>query len=241
MILKTRGIVLRNVKYSESSIIMDVYTEAKGLRGYIVSGVRVPKSKVSAGLLQVMSLIDLVCYDGGDSNKLNRIKEMKAAHIYTSLPFDVKKSSIGLFMAEVTRRSIRETEENPALFNFLYTVFQYLDETIDNYVNIHLTFLVQLSAHLGFQPHEDTYSEGSVFDLKEGVFTTGMVGHVHFLDENLSKILRGVIVADWQDTTALKISRADRQQLLNALIDYYRLHIDNFPEINSLKILQEIF
>jgi DNA repair protein RecO (recombination protein O) len=241
MILKTRGIVLRNVKYSETSIIMDVYTEAKGLRGYIVSGVRVPKSKISAGLLQVMSLIDLVCYDGGDSNKLNRIKEMKAAHIYTSLPFDVKKSSIGLFVAEVTRRSIRETEENPALFNFLYTVFQYLDETVDNYVNIHLTFLVQLSAHLGFQPHEDTYTEGSVFDLKEGVFTTGMVGHVHFLDANLSKILRGVIVADWQDTTALKITRTERQQLLNALIDYYRLHIDNFPEINSLKILQEIF
>jgi DNA repair protein RecO (recombination protein O) len=241
MILKTKGIVLRNVKYSETSIIVDVYTEAKGLRGYIVSGVRMPKSKVSAGLLQVMSLLDLVCYDGADSNKLNRVKEMKAAHIYTSLPFDVKKSSIGLFIAEVTRRTIRETEENPALFNFLYTVFQYLDETVDNYVNIHLTFLVQLSAHLGFQPHEETYSEGSVFDLKEGVFTKETVGHVHFLDANLSKILRGVIVADWQDTTAIKITRVERQQLLNALIDYYRLHIDNFPEINSLKILQEIF
>jgi DNA repair protein RecO (recombination protein O) len=241
MILKTKGIVLRNVKYSETSIIMDVYTEAKGLRGYIVSGVRVPKSKISAGLLQVMSLIDLVCYDSGDSNKLNRIKEMKAAHIYTSLPFDVKKSSIGLFMAEVTRRSIRETEENPALFNFLYTVFQYLDETVDNYVNIHLTFLVQLSAHLGFQPHEETYTDGSIFDLKEGVFTRETVGHVHFLDAHLSKILRGVIIADWQNTTAVKMTRTERQQLLNALIDYYRLHIDNFPDINSLKILQELF
>jgi DNA repair protein RecO (recombination protein O) len=241
MILKTKGIVLRNVKYSETSIIVDIYTEAKGLNSYIVSGVRTPKSKISAGILQVMSLVELVCYDSGDNKKLNRIKEIKAAHIYTSLPFDVKKSSIGLFMAEVIRRTIKETEENPTLFGFLYSIFQYLDETSENFVNLHLIFLVQLSAHFGFQPHQDTYTDGSVFDLKEGVFTTETIGHTYFLNENLSKILRGVLITDWHNTHLLKITREERRQLLLELVHYYRLHIDNLPEINALKILQEIF
>lgn len=240
MILKTRGVVLRSVKYSETSIIADIFTEAKGLRSYIVSGVRAPKSKISAGLLQVMSLVDMVCYES-EGQKLNRTKEIKAAHIYTSLPFDVKKSSIGLFMAEVARRTIRESEENQALFNFLFQIFKFLDETETAYSNLHLSFLIELSAHLGFQPHEETYVENAVFDLKEGIFTQGIVGHTYFLSENLSKILRGVLLTPWQETHTITISREDRKQLLQELINFYRLHIDNLQDINSFKILQEVF
>jgi DNA repair protein RecO (recombination protein O) len=241
MIIKTRGIILRTVKYSETSIIADIFTEAKGLRSYIVSGVRTQKAKVSAGLMQVMSLVDLVCYEKEGANSLNRIKEIKAAYIYTSLPFDVQKSSVGLFMAEVARRTIREAEENTTLFNFFFDVFQFLDETPKGYVNLHLAFLCELSNILGFQPHIETYGEGSVFDLKEGNFTEGIVGHSHFLNENLSKILRGVLAADWHHSEDVKMTREERRQLLTELLNFYRFHIDNFPEINSLKILQEIF
>ena len=241
MIIKTRGIILRIVKYSETSIIADIYTEAKGLRSYIVSGVRTQKAKISAGLMQVMSLVDLVCYEKEEANKLNRIKEIKAAYVYNSLPFDVQKSSIGLFMTEVARRTIRETEENKTLFNFLFDVFQFLDEIPEGYANLHLAFLCELSNILGFQPHLETYTEGAVFDLKEGVFTQGIIGHSHFLDPNLSKILRGVLETDWHRSDEVKMTRVERLQLLNELLNFYRFHIDNFPEINSLKILQEIF
>ena len=134
MIIKTRGIILRTVKYSETSIIADIYTEGVGLRSYIISGVRTQRSRVAMGLLQVMSLVDIVAYDA--PGKLNRIKEIHAAHIYTALPFDVRRSSIGLFMAEVTRRTIRESEENEALFAFLFDIFQYLDETAERFTNL---------------------------------------------------------------------------------------------------------
>jgi DNA repair protein RecO (recombination protein O) len=239
MIIKTRGIILRSVKYSETSLILDIYTEAKGLRSYIVSGVRTPKAKVSAGLLQVMSLVDMVCYDKDDAQSLNRIKEIKAAHTYTSLIFDVVKASIGQFIAEVARRTIREAEQNEALFNVLFDIFVFLDETQTGYANLHLTFLLELSNYFGFQPHSETYTEGSVFDLKEGVFTTQDV--THFVNRNLSKILRGLLETNWYRSGDVKMTREERRQLLNELLNFYRYHIDNFPEINSHKILQEIF
>jgi DNA repair protein RecO (recombination protein O) len=239
MIIKTRGIILRSVKYSETSLILDIYTEAKGLRSYIVSGVRTPKAKVSAGLLQVMSLVDMVCYDKDDAQTLNRIKEIKAAHTYTSLIFDVVKASIGQFIAEVARRTIREAEQNEALFNVLFDIFVFLDETQTGYANLHLTFLLELSHHFGFHPHLETYTEGSVFDLKEGVFTTQDV--THFINRNLSKILRGLLETQWYKSGDVKMTREERRQLLNELLNFYRYHIDNFPEINSHKILQEIF
>lgn len=239
MIIKTSGIILRTVKYSETSIIADIYTREKGLRSYIVSGVRTQKSKVSAGLMQIMSLVDIVAYDR-DEKGLNRIKEIKAAHVYMSLPFDVLKASVGVFIAEVIRRAIRETDENKELFDFLFSVFQYLDETKESYANLHLCVLVELANYLGIQLYEEGYDENAVFDLREGVFTSETVGHTHFLNEKLSHILRGVILTNWKNCHQLKITRDERKQLLAELVTYYRLHIDNFPEINSLKILQEI-
>lgn len=240
MIIKTKGIILRTVKYSETSIIADIYTREKGLRSYIVSGVRTQKAKVSTGLMQLMSLVDLVAYDRVDK-KLNRITEIKAAHIYTSLPFDVIKASVGIFIAEVVRRGIREAEENKELFDFLFSVFQYLDETTNSYANLHLSFLIEFSYHLGFQPQADNEDVLAVFDLKEGVFTSGIVGHTQFLNEKMSQILRGVISTNWKNSHSISMTRDERRQLLNELLNYYRFHIDNFPEINSLKIIQEIF
>ena len=239
MIIKTRGIILRTVKYSETSIIADIYTEGVGLRSYIISGVRTQRSRVAMGLLQVMSLVDIVAYDA--PGKLNRIKEIHAAHIYTALPFDVRRSSIGLFMAEVTRRTIRESEENEALFAFLFDIFQYLDETAERFTNLHLSFLLELSGHLGFRPHEDEYKDGDVFDLKNGIFTNKTIGHSYFLNENLTNILRGLLETSWTQSHLIKINPEERRQLIGELLKFYQFHLDNFPDINSFKIFQEIF
>ncbi len=239
MIIQTRGIILRTVKYSETSIIADIYTEGVGLRSYIISGVRTQRSKVAMGLLQVMSLVDIVAYDA--PGKLNRIKEIQAAHVYTSLPFDIRKSSIGLFMAEVSRRTIRESEENAELFAFLFDIFQYLDETTERFTNLHLSFLLELSGHLGFCPHEGDYTERSVFDLKSGIFTHNTIGHSYFLNENLTKILRGLLSTSWTQSHVVTINHEERRQLIGELLKFYQFHLDNFPDINSFKIFQEIF
>ncbi len=55
---------------------------------------------------------------------MTRLKEVRPAHVYTRIPFDVYRGTVGLFMLEVTRNSIKEAEENPALFSFLYEAFR---------------------------------------------------------------------------------------------------------------------
>ena len=107
-------------------MITDIYTEERGMRSYIISGVRSRKAKVKASLLQVMSLVDMVAYDRHEQG-LNRVRQLQAAHVYRSVPFDVKKGAVGLFMAEMARKTIREPEENKRLFDFLYRAFRFLD------------------------------------------------------------------------------------------------------------------
>ena len=188
MIIKTRGIVFKTFKYSETSVIAEIYTEEKGLRKYLVSGVRSKKAKVSPTLLQPMSLIDLVAYFREDRD-LTRIKEIRPAYVYQSVPFDLFKGAIGLFMIEVAQKTIKESEENKPLFGFLFDVFTFLDQTEQPVSNLHLHYLLELSVQLGFVPGGICDADFPLFDLKEGVFIRNIPPHQHYLEEDLSKIL----------------------------------------------------
>jgi DNA repair protein RecO (recombination protein O) len=250
MVIKTRGIVLRAVKYSETSVITDIFTEHFGLRSYIISGVRTSKSKVAAGLLQVMSLVEIVAYEKAE--KLNRLTEIRAAHVYTTVPFEMHRMSVGLFMAEVARRTIRGTEENRPLFDFLFDIFKFLDMTDGSVANIHLAFLVELSGLFGFRPeeNEDEYydDEELILDLREGIFLPyyedeeGEMEPLepHFLKANLTTILRGFLKTPWHESAHIKMNRDERRALIAELLRFYQWHLEGFPDIQSFKILQEI-
>jgi len=240
MLIKTRGIVFRNQKYGETSLIIDVYTEEKGLQSYMVHGVRTAKARVHASLLQVMSLVELVS-DSRDDKALNHIKEIKPAYVFHSIPFDLKKGAVGLFMVEVARKSIREVEENPAMFDFLYSAFLRLDQCEGPVANFHLHFLCELTTLLGFQPDGEATTETPLFDLQEGSFVSHPPAHPHYLSEAHSLQISRLLSSDAVAATTLPLSRDDRKALLRGLIDYYRLHIEHFPVINSLQVLETVF
>ena len=240
MLIKTRGIIIRTKKYSESSIIADIFTEAKGLRSYIVSGVRAKKSKFPPGLLQVMSLVDMVAYHRDDKQTMTRIKEIRAAHVFQHLPFEIARRSVGIFMAEITQRTIRESEENSELFEFLFDSFLFLDETKESVANIHLWFMLNLSAHLGFMPGGDFDEYNDFFDLKEGQFVPFGFDHTYFLDEELSLILYNLLQAPVEKVHEVAMTRVQRKLLVGHLLDFYALHIENLPKIHSHAILEEV-
>ena len=206
MLTKTRGIIFRTVKYSESSLICDIYTEELGLRSYIISGVRSKKPKVSASLLQLMSLVDLVVYDK-EGKDLNRTKEVKPAYVYHSIPFEILRSSVGLFMVELARKTIKEAESNKPLFNFLFDSFLYLDSMNQGVANFHIYFTVQLTKYLGFMPGGDFKESTMFFDLEEGLFSDYRPRHQHFMDEKLTQLLHQFLHDDIKSLIELKLSQ----------------------------------
>ena len=48
MIQTTKGIILRSVKYGETSLVVTVFTEMFGLQSYMVNGVRTASKKGSS-------------------------------------------------------------------------------------------------------------------------------------------------------------------------------------------------
>lgn len=240
MLLKTRGIVFRTKKYSESSVIADIFTEEKGLRSYLVSGVRTQRAKVGPGLLQVMSLVEIVAYHRDDRD-LTRIKEIRPLLVFHSIPFDIKKGAIGMFMVEVARSAIHGQEEHPELFRFLYENFAFLDGTAQSAANLHLHFLLHLTAFLGFMPSEGFCEETPVFDLKEGCFVEAApTGHGYWLPASQGEKVEALLQLDKSQCHLLQMGREERRAILKSILLFYKLHIEHFPVIHSHEILEEV-
>lgn len=234
MLIKTRGIIFRALKYSETSLILDIYTEEKGLRNYIISGVRNKKSKLKTGLLQPTMLVEMVAYDKAGGG-LSRIKEIKAAQIYQSIPFELMKGTISLFMIELAQKTIKEEEANPGLFNFLFQQFSDLDRLEKISPNFHIYYMIELSSFLGFFPG-GSWSEATPWlDMREGSFTKEEPLSQYSLNKEMSEQVGRLVKQE-----IVQLTRVDRQKIVGKLIDYYRIHVEGFAGLNTHAILKEV-
>ncbi len=239
MLQKTKGIVFKSTRFGESSLICKIYTEKFGLQNCIVSGVRSAKSKNKASIYQALMILDLVIYHH-DSKSLKRIKEAKPAVIYRSVPFNIIKSSIGLFLIEVLNKCVKEEEKNQALFEFIVQSFSWFDDQPEGFSNFHLVFLVQLANHLGFKLHGDFSVQNSFFDLQNGIFAAQRPSHAHFVEGKEAELFNQIISADYDQSTQLKISRRVRNEMMNHLIIFFQIHVEGFTNLKSPKILKEV-
>lgn len=219
MLYKTKGIVFRFTRYSESSIIVNIFTAQFGLQGYIVKGIRSKSSKGKIALYQPLSLLDLVVYHRENAG-LMHIREAKCLHIYKHIPGDLRKTTIALFLNEILNRGVKEESHATDLCDFLIASMIELDNT-SRVENFHLIFLVRLSRWLGFQPQD-------VDELLEG----------RRLEANEQRALSDLLKADFD--TVLQITNSERRTLLDVLVFFYARHIDGFGHLKSVSVLREI-
>ena len=237
---KSRGIVLHTIKYGERALIAHIYTDHGGRQGYIVQGVRSSRGHGSKGaLLQPMFILE---FEGIDSNRseLHRMKDMRSLYPLMSIPFDVRKSTISMFMAEVLYRLIREEEANPALFDFLCQSIMTLDSLEDGVANFHLWFLVRLSEFLGFYPGGG-YSPGDWFDIKAGEFVKTIPPHKFVIAPDETALLARLMDMPASEIGTVKLSRGQRSAFMEGVLAFFGYHFDAISGVKSLSILKEVF
>ncbi len=226
MLFKTRGIVINYIRFRETSIITKIYTEEFGLQTYIENGVRTSKGKNKIALFQPLTLLDLVVYHREGGN-IMRLSEVKCHEPLTDIPYNFTKSGIALFMSEVFNKSLKEESSNPPLFEFLYQAIRYLDQQTEHYENFPIQFLLNFAQYLGFAPSE-----------AQEVFT--QIEESQLLDsaKEDEKSFDTLIQAPIHQQVSL--SNSQRRRILEYVLLFYRLHVDNFGELRSIPILREM-
>ena len=155
MISTTRAIVLNHLRYGDSSLIANLYTESMGRQTVFVKGAFSKKSPVRAAMFQPLHLIEIDLHHRAN-RQMQRISNVQVYCQLQSIPFDPVKSCIALFIAEILYKTLREEESNAGLFDFLLHAIQTLDLNDYGTANFHLVFLVHYSRYLGFYNHQFT-------------------------------------------------------------------------------------
>lgn len=242
MLQQTRGLVLRAIKYGETSLICTIFTEAFGVQSYIVQGVRSSKSKQQkAGMLQPATLLELVVYQKPHHN-LQRIKEFHPAYIYTSLQEEVVKNCIAMFSAEVLLRTLPEHAPIPEMFAFSYEYFCMLDASATSRVaNFPLYFIIECSRLMGYEIKGSYSGDTPYINLKEGAFTHFPPSVASYLDNEDIKILSALLDANsLNEAGNIEMNAPMRYRLLEWYIEFLYLHTQHTGNIKSLGILRSV-
>lgn len=243
MLHKTKAIILRSVKYGETSLVVTAYTEAFGLQSYMVNGIRTTSKQggSKAGYFQPASILDVVVYHNEQKN-LQRIKEFKAAYLYQQLQTDIFKNAVALFMVELMTKCIREPEENPDLFHFIEDALIHLDQASPvQTANFPLFFALHVPVFFGFRMNDRTSSDQDYLDLREGNFSAMEPNHPDFIEgadaDAVSHVLK---IMQPQDLEQVSLNSASRRRILHGIEVYYACHISGFGSMRTLPVLREI-
>lgn len=239
---KTKGIVLRSIKYGETSLVVTIFTQLYGIQTYMVNGVRSTKmAAAKANHFQPTAILDMVVYHN-ENKQMQRIKEFSWAVIYNTVLSDVIKNSVASFMAELVYKCLKQPEPNADLFNFCEEAFTELDKADKAIVaNFALFFTLHLAHFFGFRM-TDNYSDANpVLDLQEGCFTNEVPAHPYFIDGNDAALTAQFLkVMQPQELASFKLNGERRRLLLLKYLEYYSLHIPDFGKMKTLMVLHEI-
>ena len=239
----TKGIVLRTVKYGETSVIVTIYTELFGIQSYIVNGVRSSSKKGSgkANMFQPAAILDMQVYHN-DLKNLQRIKEFRWAFIYQHIFFDVVKNAAALFMVELLQKTLKQPESNPDLYHFIEDAFLHLDDAKGQAIaNFPLFFALHLATIYGFRLNDDYTEHTPYLDLQEGEFTSEHPVHPHFLGIPYSYITSQLLkVMQPQELNEIPLNQETRRILLQGYQNFYALHVPDFGTLKTLPVLQEV-
>lgn len=236
MLVKTKAIVISSLKYQEKSLIVKCFTESDGLKSYFVpNAFSGTKNKTKAVFFQPLTQLEIVAVHK-NKGTLEHFREIKTSYLYQTIPTNIVKSSIVIFLSEVFHYCIREEEENIALFEYLETSLQWLD-THNQISDFHLQILTDITRYLGFYPASGKDSK-PYFEMINGTFT-GEFG-LNCLNENETRLFKKLLNLK-RNHPEPAFSVSERQLLLKILMDYYTLHLDGFKRPKSIEILKQVF
>ena len=240
MLRKTEAIVLRSMKYGENKLIIDLLTETDGVVSVAVNMPKTSRGKLKRQLFQPLTLLN-VELDLRPKLSLQHLRDARLSEPFRTIPFDSAKLGIALFLAEFLCHCSQGVQPDDAFFAYVRTSILWLDNTDSGFANFHLVFMMRLSRFIGFLPNVDDYRKGYVFDLRSATFSPSAPLYTEFLSPAESEQVVGLMRMNYENMHLFRLSREERNRILDLIITYYRLHVASFPELRSLEVVRALW
>jgi DNA repair protein RecO (recombination protein O) len=240
MLEKTRGIILNQIKYTDTGIIARLYTKKFGRQSFMIKGMRKRKSGKHSILFQPLFILDLELYYK-PSRDLQTLKEFSVSFTPYEIYSNIKKSCVAMFLGEVLTSVLREESPHEEMFDYIEESIIYFDKCTEGFANFHISFLAGLSSYLGFEPSTRSDRDNIFFDMANGDFVPIPPLHGNYANEEISDILAAFFSSSYDTGNSISLTGTLRNEVLDILVRYYALHLPGLKKINSLEVLKEVF
>ena len=228
-----KAIVINTIKYGENDLIAHCLLLEGGRTPFLLKDLFKRKKAIQPAYFQPLMQLNLVPSSTGNQ-RLKFLKSVSIAYHYQHLYTDPIKQSLLFFLSEFLQKTIPfEQETDQRLFEYISKSLQWLDihEEVSNF---HLIFMIKMTRYLGFYPDINNI-DAPYFDLFSGKFKQQQTGH-HCLNIPQTTSLKMLLQSDFET----KQHFSDKEDLLNCLNHYLRLHLENYHPPKSTTILKSI-
>ncbi len=238
MTSSTSAIVLSKIRYKDNDIIVKIFTREYGAISFIVKGsAKSKKSKIKFVYFQELTIVNIQ-FNFNPNRNLQYIKDLEIKHHYSSSHTDLVKTSVIIFLSEVLSNIITHQKKEVELYDYIEESLIWYDT---NHLNsyFHLIFLLELTKYLGFYPDiSDNHLQ--YFNLEEGIYESSKTSKYSIKDVNLN-LFNNILGIKFDSNHLLALNSEEKMEVLNIIITYYKLHINNFKGLKSLDIIRNTY
>ena len=240
MIIQTEALVLRVIKHADNRMIVEMFTRSHGRVSFAVPRSTSPKARLKRQYFIPLTLLSVV-YDQRTGASLQHLREAAPLHPYMSIPMNPAKLGIALFISEFLTHALKGEEGNEMLFDYIADSLMWLDNCTGVFANFHIVFMLKLTQFLGFSPNLADYTPHCFFDLRGACFCASVPIHPQYLKPEEAVVILSLMRLSYATMHLFRMSRTERQRLIEVIEQFYRLHLPNFPELRSPDVLGELY
>ena len=194
-IIKTKGVVIREVNYGEADKMLTILTPDLGKVSCVAKGARKPKSRF-LGISGLFTFSDFILFKGSlDTYTINSGEIIES---FYNLRCDLDKLTCAMDITKILREMVQEGENSTIVLRLYLNTLYVLSTTSKDMEFIKIVFLIKLLAISGFAAYMGECKrcrqrvEGLYYDYKENVFLCDNCGK---LNKSVVLLRKGTIAA----------------------------------------------
>ncbi|NQW42116.1 MAG: recombination protein O N-terminal domain-containing protein [Bacteroidetes bacterium] len=236
MLSKTKGIVIKSVKYGDNSAIVNIFTHEFGLLGFYFPKIYANKGYIKPSHIQALNVLELT-FNYSSSKNLFNVKELNFLYHFNNQSFHQK--ALYNIITEILNQTLKTNEQNAALFNYLYDYQIPLLNDKGHFWQLP-QIMIYILHYFGCAPNCESYTENYVLDLQNGVFIQNSDSkntYKAIANKEISSLIFHILNKDLELLPSIVLLRHD---VIEALIAYFKYHVNENFTLKSREILFEV-
>lgn len=244
--LKTEGIVLKEIRYKDTSKILSVYTKKYGKISVMARGAYKPKSQMIAST-QPFCYNEYSFHNGRNFYYINQADILDS---FYSIREKIERVAYGHYLLELVDKSIPEEQENEKIFDLLIKGLSVLSALDDNYLKFIIAYELKFISFLGYKPHLDrcvTCKSTEINSAKFSILEGGLICeecfpmdyHASRINTEIYKCMYGLMYSPLDKIDQVEVDEDILYQVHKLMISYI-LHNIEVKKFNSLSMINEL-